>query len=101
MYCFDFFVFWGFQEEWKLVSLNSLLTLSWRKSLLYVNQSTDLLCKRMDWFIYDRELRHERVNVRREIWRRSLEGLLITPPLPQTIASKFRETPSHRGCLIS
>ena len=28
----------------------------------YQNQSTDVLCKSMDWFLYDRELRHERVN---------------------------------------
>ena len=25
--------------------------------------SIDLLCKSMDWFLYDRVLRHERVNV--------------------------------------
>ena len=26
------------------------------------NQSIDLLRKSMDWFIYDKDLRHERVN---------------------------------------
>ena len=26
------------------------------------NQSIDLLCKSMDWFLYDRSLRHERVH---------------------------------------
>ena len=37
------------------------LTLSWRRSLSYRNQSIDLLCKSMDWFLYDSVLRHERV----------------------------------------
>ena len=37
------------------------LTLSWRKQLSYRNQSIDLLCKSMDWFLYDNGLRHERV----------------------------------------
>ena len=40
----------------------TLLTLSWRRPLSYRNQSTDLLCKSMDWFLYDNGLRHERVN---------------------------------------
>ena len=35
-----------------------------RMSLSNRNQSTDLLCKSMDWFLYDRNLRHERVNYR-------------------------------------
>ena len=30
--------------------------------LSYRNQSIDLLCKSMDWFLYDNDLRHERVN---------------------------------------
>ena len=29
----------------------------------YRNQTTDLLCKSMDWFLYDRDLGHERVNM--------------------------------------
>ena len=28
----------------------------------YRNQSIDLLCESMDWFLYDRDLRVERVN---------------------------------------
>ena len=36
----------------------SQLTLSWRKSLSYRNQSTDLQSKSMDWFLYDTDLRH-------------------------------------------
>ena len=30
-------------------------------SLLYRNRSIDLLCKSMDWFLYDKDRRHERV----------------------------------------
>ena len=37
------------------------LTRSWRRSLSYSNQSIDLLGKSMNWFIYDRDLRYERV----------------------------------------
>ena len=38
------------------------LTLSWRRPLLYRNPSMDLQSKSMDWFLYDNDLRHERVN---------------------------------------
>ena len=38
------------------------LTLSWRKPLSYRNHSIDLLCKSIDWFLYDNSLRQERVN---------------------------------------
>ena len=41
-----------------------ILTLSWRRSLSHRNQSIDLLRKSMDWFLYDRDLRHERVKVK-------------------------------------
>ena len=33
-----------------------------RRSLSYRNQCIDLLCKWMEWFLYDRDLHHERVN---------------------------------------
>ena len=36
-------------------------TLSWWRSLSYRNQSLDLLCISIDWFLYDRDLRHERI----------------------------------------
>ena len=39
------------------------LTLSWRGSLSYKNRSIDLLCKSLVWFLYNGDLRHERVNV--------------------------------------
>ena len=38
------------------------LTLSWRRFLSYRNHSIDLLCKSMDWFLYDRDFCHEGVN---------------------------------------
>ena len=41
---------------------NHCLTLSRRRPLSYRNQSSDLLCKSMDWFLYDNGLRLERVN---------------------------------------
>ena len=41
----------------------SQLTLSWWRPLSHRNQSIDLLCKLMDWFLYDNSLRHERDNV--------------------------------------
>ena len=28
----------------------------------YKNQSIDLFCKSMDWFLYDKDLCHERIN---------------------------------------
>ena len=37
------------------------LTLPWRRSLSYGNQSNDLQRKSMDWFLYERDFRHERV----------------------------------------
>ena len=39
------------------------LNLSWRKLLSYINQSTDLHSKTMDWFLYDADLRHEKVKI--------------------------------------
>ena len=44
----------------EILDVKCCVTLSWRRSLSYRNQSTDLLCKSMDWFLYDRDLRHER-----------------------------------------
>ena len=42
-------------------SATELLILSWQRSLSYRNQSINLLWKSMDWFLYDKDLRHERV----------------------------------------
>ena len=53
-------VFMGNKNE--AVTWNGLI-LSWWRSLSYRNQSIDLQTKSMDWFLYDRDLRHERVKV--------------------------------------
>ena len=47
--------------------LNWDLILSWRSSLSYRSQSTDLLYKLLNWFLYDRYHCHERVN--KCIWK--------------------------------
>ena len=39
------------------------LTLSWRMCQSYKNHSIDLQGKSMDWFLYSKDHRHERVNV--------------------------------------
>ena len=41
--------------------MKSVLNLSWRR-LLYRNQSTNVQTKSMDWFLYDKNRRYERVN---------------------------------------
>ena len=40
-----------------------VLTLPWRWPLPYKNYSIDLQSKSMEWFLYDNDLRHERVNL--------------------------------------
>ena len=54
-------VFRGYPKETSGMKWVKSLTLSWRRPLSYRNQSTDLLRKSMDWFLYDSGLRHERV----------------------------------------
>ena len=62
-------IFWCLFTWWEFIYQNCFiyswigkhLAVSWWSSLLYRNQSIDLLCKSMDWFLYDRGLRHERV----------------------------------------
>ena len=51
-------------------------TLSWQSSLSYRNQSTDLQSKSMDWFLYDRELHHERVK-QKEIGKNEIGLYLV------------------------
>ena len=58
---------WGVTEVSDVESLFKLtkdkcyLTLSWRRPLSYRNQSIDLRSKSIDWFLYDKGLRHESV----------------------------------------
>ena len=40
------------------------LTLSWQRSVSYRNQFIDLQSKSIDWFLYDKGIRHERVNLK-------------------------------------
>ena len=47
------------KNGFKCAIFRIVLTLSWRRSQSYRSQSFDLLCKLMDWFLYDRDLRHE------------------------------------------
>ena len=58
--------------NWFALWLKTGLTLSWRRPLSYRNQSLDLLCKLMDWFLYDIGLCHERVNLTFQAMRRSI-----------------------------
>ena len=44
-----------------LFQITSCLTFSWRRALSHRKQSIDLPSKSIDWFLYDRDLRHERV----------------------------------------
>ena len=46
-----------------MIQEDHLTLFSWRRSLSYKNQSTNLFCKSMDWFLYYREFRHERVKI--------------------------------------
>ena len=58
-------------HNWKLTGTYYLmkfgLTLSWRKPISYRNQPINLLCKSIDWFLYDIVLHHERVKVIRTV----------------------------------
>ena len=45
-----------------------VLTFSWRSSVPYRNQSIDLWSKLINWFLYHRDLRHERVKNVTSIW---------------------------------
>ena len=47
--------------EKQLKYLKDNFMLSWRRSLSYKNQSIDLQSKSKDWFLYDRDVRHEKV----------------------------------------
>ena len=48
-------------KHWKNGSNMICLTLSWRRPPSYRNQSNELQSKSIDYFLYDRDLRHVRV----------------------------------------
>ena len=45
------------------LSLAATLTPSWQRFLSRRNNSIDLQSKSMDWFLYDRDVRHEKVKL--------------------------------------
>ena len=60
------------------VFTHSELTLSWRRSLFYRDQSTDLQSKSVDWFLYDRYFCHEKIKERLQLdWTLKREVPLI------------------------
>ena len=78
----SFMSFASFYTAWKQQKTRNL-TLSWRRPLSYRNQSIDLLCKLMDWFLYDNGLHHQRVNdvfrmySRRPVARKGLATIVV------------------------
>ena len=54
-------------QSLKLKQCVKALAVSRQRFLSYRNQSIDSLCKSIDWFLYDRDLRHERVKEKSEI----------------------------------
>ena len=69
------------------------LTLSWRRPLSYRNQSIDLLCKSVDWFLYDNGLHHERVksSVRKKSFKRKRNFSIVKPQPSAHIPLPFRK----------
>ena len=55
----------GFLKKWSiwLKWINRTFALSWRRSQSYRKQSIDLQSKSLDWFLYNRDLRHEREHI--------------------------------------
>ena len=62
--------------------LKTRLTLSWRRSLSYRNQSIDLLRKSMDWFLYDNGLRHEMVKRKSCLHAETTQLICLANPFP-------------------
>ena len=52
---------WWHQNCFIYPWIGKLLTLSWRRFLSYRNESIDLLCISMDWFLYDNDLCHDKI----------------------------------------
>ena len=66
------------------------------RSLSCRNQSTDLTCKSIDWFLYDRDLRHERVEIKVESIELKLNRSMIRCSLILTHFSfAVKIEPSH------
>ena len=52
---------WHFGLHGATKMSNLILTLSWQRSVSYRNQPIDLQSKQIDWFLYNKDLRHKRV----------------------------------------
>ena len=73
-------------EEYNYFSI----TLLWRRSLSYRNQSIDLQSKSMDLFLYDRDLRHEKDKLKSEEYLNVVKtNKLKTPQKKQNNATYF------------
>ena len=65
------------------------------ETVSYRNQSIDLLCKSMDWFLDDNGLRHERVKYVQIFGRVMLQRKLfqiLGPNLPKLLEGFFHKT---------
>ena len=68
-----------------LTEIKKILTLIWRGSQSYRSQFIDLQSKSMDWFLYNRDIRHERV--KKIFWGQVYERNWFTfgsPSVPKT-----------------
>ena len=67
-----FSILWNTSLTFSTTSaIPAALIISWSRSLLYRNQSTDFQSKSMDWFLYDRSLHHKRV--------RAIQNQILAP----------------------
>ena len=69
------FVSWTNLRQKVVLFIRPTLTLPWRRSLSYRNQSINLQIKSMNWFLYDRDHRHERV---KKMWRIQKSLFMLT-----------------------
>ena len=91
--------------------MKSVLNLSWRRSLLCRNQSIDLQSKSIDWFLYDKNFRHERVTALLPPWllldcdklidihasKYQRRMLLINPLSKNQTVETFNATKTHKA----
>ena len=72
-------VYW---EEICMTTITHFLTLSWGRPLSYRNQSIDLLCRSIDWFLYDNGFHHEKV---KNIWDTHVKFKVPWPLLSESV----------------
>ena len=72
------------QKNRNIICFLSPLTLPWRRSLSYRPQFIDLLCKSIDWVLYDRDLRHENVKLK-TLYSRPILGPFCPLPLTKKV----------------